>query len=100
MSNSTCSFVHTFHWINISLDLLGSISAIAINPRRISHLIPLIDVQGEGRKIKSFSEFKEKYATLLQIKSEKELYALYCYHYGKTLHKLIGETGLKGKQSY
>ena len=60
-------------------------------------MIPLIDVQGEGRKIKTFDEFKERYGELLKITSEKELYALYCYHYGKTLEKLISDTGLKGK---
>lgn len=76
----------------------GDINDIAINPSEISHLIPILERHGGTARIKTYEEFKERYSSLLNASSEKELYALYCYHYGKTLRELVNDSRIGESQ--
>ena len=64
-----------------------------IDPERISHLFPIIEQHDSPRDIDiSFDRFKRQFSEHFEKATEEELYALYCYYYGKTLWFIVAES--------
>jgi len=80
---------------NRKVSYAGDIKDIRIDPSEIAHLLPLVEDEittQESETIKTYHEFRRRISIKHKHITEKELYALYCYYYGKSIWKIVVES--------
>ena len=86
-------FIAIFNLSSISLFVAGDIRDMEINPGEITHLITILEKENYQGDIHTFEDFCQKYSLKLAFPSQKQMYALYCYYYGKSMRRIISVDG-------
>ena len=62
---------------------------MVINPFDFTHFIPILERDLKVIDISTYEKFKKRYTPMFDNVDEKELFALYCYYYGRSVQKTM-----------
>ena len=77
---------------------------VMIDLSRIAHVFPVLDrdqLENEDLHVTSYNEYRLRLSLCVQnpeLLTEQEMYALYCYYYGKAIQRILRNN--KGEPSF
>uniref|UniRef100_A0A7M5X174 Uncharacterized protein n=1 Tax=Clytia hemisphaerica TaxID=252671 RepID=A0A7M5X174_9CNID len=73
----------------------GPMKLVMIDLSRVAHVFPILDrdqMENEDLHVTSYNEYRLRLSLCVQnpeVLTEQEMYALYCYYYGKAIQRIL-----------
>ena len=90
-----------FHYHIISSHFVSSSSGpmklVVIDLSRVAHLFPLLDrdqLNNKNLRTTSYNDYRIQLSNAVEnpeLLTEQEMYALYCYYYGKAVQRILSD---------